>query len=128
MKMGKFRLVSVIIGMLAILGLVGPFIFGSIFELVVDYVPDMVKIIVSVLFLVVNTITIKFGGNKVWRWMSFILSIVVLSFWMDTLIMEGIVAWKECTLVRTVSIIVLAISVVVNVIDALVARKEAASE
>ena len=128
MKMSKFRLVSVIIGMLAILGLVGPFIFGSIFELVVDYVPDMVKIIVSVLFLVVNTITIKFGGNKVWRWMSFILSIVVLSFWMDTLIMEGIVAWKECTLVRTVSIIVLAISVVVNVIDALVARKEAASE
>lgn len=128
MKMSKFRLVSVIIGMLAILGLVGPFIFGSIFELVVDYVPDMVKIIVSVLFLVVNTITIKFGGNKVWRWMSFILSIVVLSFWMDTLIMEGIVAWKECTLVRTVSIIVLAISVVVNVIDFLVARKTAVSE
>ena len=128
MKMSKFRLVSVIIGMLAILGLVGPFIFGSIYGLIAEYVAVSVKIIVSILFLVVNTVTIKFGGNKIWRWVSFILSIVVLSFWMDTIVVGWITAWKNCTIVRTVSIIVLAVSVAVNVIDALVARKEAASE
>ena len=128
MKMSKFRLVSVIIGLLAIVGLVGPFIFGSIYGLIAEHVAVSVKIAVSILFLVVNTVTIKFGGNKVWRWVSVILSIVVLSFWMDTIVVGWITAWKNCTVVRTVSIIVLAISVVVNVIDALVTRKVVASE
>ena len=127
-KMTKTRFISVVIGLLAIIGLVGPYIFGTIFDLVVDYVPDMVKVIVSLVFLVVNAVTIKFKGNKVWSWVAIIASIVVVSFWMDAIILGWIAAWKNCSLVSTSSVITLAISGVVYVIDVAVSRKSGASE
>lgn len=123
----KLRIFSVIIGVLAVLGLAGPYVFGSIFNLVVNYVPTVVKVIVTLVFVVVNTCTMKFGGNKVWRWVCVILSVVMASFWMDSIILAGITAWKNCTLVRTISIIMFAVAAVVNVIDFLVVRKKAES-
>lgn len=127
-KLTKVRLISIVTGMLAILGLIGPYVFGAIFDLVVDYVPDMVKVIVSLVFVVVNAVTIKYKGNKILSWVAIIASIVVVSFWMDTIIIGWIAAWKNCTLVRTISIITLAISAIVNVIDVAISRKSGASE
>lgn len=121
----KLRIFSVIIGVLAVLGLAGPYVFGSIFKLVVDFVPTWVKVIVTLVFLVANAFTIKFKGNKVWDWVCIILSVVMASFWMDSIILEGITAWKNCTLVRTISIVMFAVAAIVNVIDFLVAHKKA---
>ena len=121
----KLRIFSVIIGVLAVLGLAGPYVFGSIFNLVVEFVPTWVKVVVTLVFLVANTLTMNLKGNKIWCWVCVILSVVMASFWMDSIILAGITAWKNCTIVRTVSIVMFAIAAIVNVIDFLVARKPA---
>ena len=128
MKKTKLRIASVLVGLLATVALLGPFVFESIFGLIVDYVPVMVKVTVSIVFVLVNAVAHKLEGKTILKWVCVILSVVMTSFWMDSIILGWITAWKNCTAVRTASIVMFAIAAIVNIIDFVVDRKKAEAE
>ena len=99
-----WKVFGAIVGLLAILGLVGPFMFEFVYGLSAKC--DMVTYVISAIFVLVNTLTILLNGSKTWRWCSIILSVVMLSFWLDNVILVGVEIWKSCTELRTGCIII----------------------
>ena len=116
--------VGVFAGVVAIIALFGAYIFGGIFTLV-SHIPVAIKVIVTILFLAINTLTVFSSESKMWwKWTSVILSGAVLSFWADVELLALTESWKNCTMSRTIGICFAVIAIACEVVALIIEQKK----
>lgn len=119
------RLIGIIIGIVATIGLLGPYVFEFLFELAAAHVASNVQLTLAIIFVVVNGIAL-FLGKKVWRLVAFIMSIVLVGLIFAPVFHGWMVVLTEQLWLKIVAIVALIVSVVVSYIIYKIDTKPAA--